>query len=250
MPVDLSWTFVPVFKWQSATPGGTYSLLQQVFAHELGAAILLTSNSIIIDLWWCLCYEKYWGAPTVMPFKSNGHCAAFWMIWVNWQKLQCLNLLLLVACAQRVCVSPLSYCELFDECSGDAFWLVQLLGFIKSSANIKIALATLSSGWNKWNVCYFSKWWSSAFVMWKEDSEGLNWKEWKCLRASGCFIPLCPSVLIYSCTCQKKEAPMRCEYRSRNPPLLFVVGISSSPNEVLFCLSFLYVFVIQVGQNV
>lgn len=171
------------------------------------------------------------------------------MIWVNWQKLQCLNLLLLVARAQCVCVSPLSYCELFDECSGDAFWLVQLLGFIKSSANIKIALATLSSGWNKWNVCLFSKWWSSAFVMWKEDSEGLNWKEWKCLRASGCFIPLCPSVLIYSCTCQKKEAPMRCEYRSRNPPLLSVVGISSSPNEVLFCLSFFICFCYSGGSK-
>lgn len=37
---------------------------------------------------------------------------------------------------------------------------------------------------------------------------------------------------------------MRCEYRSRNAPLLFVVGISSSPNEVLFCLSFFYMFLL------
>lgn len=31
------------------------------------------------------------------------------------------SFVLLVACAQCVCESPLSYCELFDECNGDVF---------------------------------------------------------------------------------------------------------------------------------
>lgn len=40
-----------------------------------------------------------------------------------------------------------SYCELCDECCAGAFWLVPVLGFIKSLANTEKALHALSSGW-------------------------------------------------------------------------------------------------------
>lgn len=155
MPVDLSfWTSVPLSKWQSATPGGTYSLLQQVFAHVLGAAKLLTSNSILKTL----SCDVFYFIRSIVADKLL--CLSNWMDIVQpsgWYEFIDRSCNVLICCClwpvHSVYVSPLSFCELFDECSSGAFWLVQLLGFIKSSTNNKMALVTLSLGWNEQMKC-------------------------------------------------------------------------------------------------